>query len=279
MNKVMRVGDRVRITADSGQWLIWKRHHLVTPEFQAAVKAMQSAQAYSGDPWSAGKRVSWTRPEANDDLVAQIAFGIQREQNRWPHLFLSANQLGTGSLDVFRCHNDGPLTILVQGGKIVWRDKSRMEVIQSSSLSITIAPAGDHPLNISWSVPPQRLLVTADRSIEIEPISVGNRLRPQEKKIIDLGIKHTVTALTRLTFGPDYRGWYRQNMENDGPLADRIDLGKDEIGPHDAQGQYTRIWLVRFKDGATTQRQIETRYVVSGPDKQFSSDNFIRRRN
>jgi hypothetical protein len=62
-------------------------------------------------------------------------------------------------------------------------------------------------------------------------------------------------------------------------LADRIDLGKDEIGPHDTQGQYTRIWLVRFIDGATTQRQMEASYVVRGPEKQFSSDNFIRRRN
>jgi hypothetical protein len=279
MNKVMRVGDRVRIVADNGQWLIWKRHHLVTPEFQAAVKAMQSAKPYSGDPWSPGTLVSWTRPEANDDFVAQIAFGIQRERNRWPHLFLGASQLGAGSADVFRCRADGPLTLLVQGGKIVWPRDNTIEVISSSSLSMTIIPAGDHPLHISWSVPPERILVTADRSPELKPIPVKNKLRPQEKKIIDLGVQHTVTALTRLTSGPDYKGWYRQHMEPDGPLADRIDLGKDEIGPHDTQGQYTRIWLVRFIDGATTQRQMEASYVVRGPEKQFSSDNFIRRRN
>lgn len=279
MNKVMRVGDRIRIVADSGRWLIWKRHHLVTPEFQAAVKAMQSAKAYSGDPWSPGTRVSWTRPMANEDFVAQIAFSIQRQRNKWPHLFLGANQLGTESVDVFRCRADGPLTLLTQGGKIVWRRDSRIEVIPSNSISMAKIPIGDRPLHIFWSEPPKRLLVTADQSPELMPIFVKNKLRPQEKKIIDLGIKYDVTALTRLTFGPDYKGWYRQYMEPDGPLADRIDLCKDEIGPHDTQGQYTRIWLARFKNGAPTQRQIETSYMVSGPEKKFSSDNFIRRRN
>ncbi|MGD9224028.1 MAG: carboxypeptidase regulatory-like domain-containing protein [Desulfobacteraceae bacterium] len=279
MNKVMRVGDRVRIVADSGQWLIWKRHHLVTPEFKAAVKAMQSAKAYAGDPWSPGTRVSWTHPEANDDFLAQIAFGIQRERNQWPHLFLRANQLGRGSVKVFRCRADGPLTILAQGGKFAWLGDSRIKVLRSDSLTMTTMPTGDHPLHISWSVPPERLLVTADRSPQFKPVFVNKKLHPREKKIIDLGVKHPVTALTRLTTGPDYKGWYRQHMEPDGPLADRIDLGKDEIGPHDTQGQYTRIWLVRFKDGATTQRQMETSYMVSGPEKKFSSDNFIRRRN
>jgi hypothetical protein len=279
VNKVMHVGDRVRIVSDSGQWLIWKRHRMVTPEFQAVVKAMQSAMAYTGDPWSPEIRASWTRPEANDDLVAQIAFGVQTERNPWPHLFLRANQLRAGSTDLFRCRADGPLTFLIQGGDIVWRDDSRIEVIPSDAVSMTTVPAADHPLHISWTAPPQRVLVTADRSPELNPISVKNKLRPQEKQIIDLGIKHTVTALTRFTSGPDYKGWYRQDLEADGPLADRIDLGKDEIGPHDAKGEYTRIWLIRFKDGATTQRQVEASYVVSGPEKKFSSDNFIRRRN
>jgi hypothetical protein len=278
MNKVMRVGDRVRIVVNSDQWLVWKRHHLVTPEFQEAVKAMQSAKPYSGDPWSPGTQVSWTRPEANDDLVAQIAFGIQRQRNRWPHLYLWANQLSTGSVAVFRCRADGPLTLLAQGGKVVWPPNSRMEQVQSGSLSMAVVPSGDHLLHISWSVPPKRLLVTADRSPGFKPISIQNKLRPQEKKIVDLGVQHTVTALTRLTSGPDYKGWHRQEMKPDGPLADRIDLGKDEIGPHDTHGQYTRIWLVRFNDGATTQRQMETRYVVSGPEKNFAGDNFIRRR-
>jgi hypothetical protein len=279
MNKVMRVGDRVRIVADSGQWLIWKRHRMVTLEFQAVVKAMQSAKAYTGDPWAVGTRVGWTRPEANGDFVAQIAFGIQRQRNQWPHLFLRANQLAIGSVDVFRCRADGPLTLLAQGGKMVWPRNIPIEMIQSGGLSMTIVPAGDFPLHISWSVPPERLLVAADRSPELKPILVKNKLHPQEKKIIDLGVKHTVTALTRLTSGPDYKGWYRQHMEPDGPLADRIDLGKDEIGPHDTQGQYTRIWLIRFKDGATTQRQMETSYMVGGSEKKFSSDTFIRRRN
>jgi hypothetical protein len=279
MNKIMRVGDRVRVAAGSGQWLIWKRHRFVTPEFQAAVKAMRTAKAYTGDPWSPGTPVSWTRPEANDDFLAQIAFGIQGQRNRWPHLFLSANQLGSGSVDVFRCRADGPLTILAQGGKIVWLGNSRIEVLRSDSLTMSTIPTGDHPLHISWSMPPKRLLVMADRSPQLKPKFVKNKLRPQEKKIIDLGVEHAVTALTRLTSGPDYKGWYRQHMEPDGPLAHRIDLGKDEIGPHDAQGQYTRIWLVRFKDGETTQRQMETSYVVSGPEKKFSSDKFIRRRN
>jgi hypothetical protein len=279
MNQVMRVGDRVRILTKSGQWLIWKRHHLVTPEFQDAVKAMQSAKAYSGDPWSPGPRVSWARPEGNDDLVAQIAFGIQRERNQWPHLYLWANQIDTRSVEVFRCRADGPLTLLAQGGKMVWPPDSRIEKVQEGALSLAVVPSGDQPLRISWTAPPKRLLVTAERSLEFKPISIQNKLRPREKKIIDLGVKHRVTALTRLTSGPDYKGWYRQYMEPDGPLADRIDLGRDEIGPHDSQGQYTRIWLVRFKDGVTTQRQMETRYMVSGPEKNFSSDNFIRRRN
>jgi hypothetical protein len=279
LNKVMRVGDRVRILANGGQWLIWKRHRLLTPEFQDAVKAMQAAKVYPGDPWSPGRRVRWAHPEANDDLVAQIAFGIQRQRNRWPHLYLWANQLGAPSAEVFRCRADGPLTLLAQGGNVVWPVGIRVEKMRRGSLSMAIAPPGDHPLHISWSVPPKRLLVTADRSPELKPISIKNQLRPQEKKIVDLGVEHTVTALTRLTSGPDYKGWHRQHMKPDGPLADRIDLGKDEIGPHDIQGQYTRIWLVRFKDGATTQRQMETRYVVSGPEKRFSSDNFIRRRN
>jgi hypothetical protein len=279
VNKVMRVGDRVRIVAQSSQWLIWKRHRLVTPEFQAAVKAMQSAKAYAGDPWSPETLVSWTRPEANDDLVAQIAFGIQTERSRYPHLFLRANQLSAGSADLFRCRADGPLTLLTQGGDIVWRGDSRIEVIPSDGVSMAMIPAADHPLHIFWSAPPEKVLVTADRSPELNPISVKKKLRPHEKQIIDLGIKHTVTALTRFTSGPDYKGWYRQDLEADGPLADRIDLGKDEIGPHDAKGEYTRIWLVRFKDGAITQRQVEASYVVSGPEKKFSSDNFIRRRN
>jgi hypothetical protein len=279
INNVMRVGDRVRIVAKSGQWLIWKRHHLITPEFEDAVNAMQSAKAYSGDPWTADTQVRWTHPAVNDDFVAQIAFGIQRERNRWPHLHLWANQLVTGSVEVFRCRTDGSLTLLAQDGKLVWPPGSRIKKVQGGGLSMAVVPSGDRPLHISWTVPPKRLLVTADRSPEFKPISTQIKLHPQEKKIIDLGVKHPVTALTRLTSGPDYKGWYRQYMEPDGPLADRIDLGKDEIGPHDTQGQYTRIWLVRFKDGATTQRQMETRYVVSGPEMNFSSDNFIRRRN
>jgi hypothetical protein len=278
LNDVMRVGDRVRIATDTGQWLIWKRHHLLTPEFQAAVKAMQSGKTYTADPWSPGAQVSWTRPEINKDLVAQIAFGIQRKRNQWPHLFLRAHQLEAGSVKVFRSRADGPLALVAQGGKNLSLDSSQIKLIKNGSLFMATTPSGDRPLQISWSRPPERILVIAEHSPNLKPIFFKNKLRPQEKKIIDLGVRH-VTALTRLTSGPDYKGWYRQHLEPDGLLADRIDLGKDEIGPHDTQGQYTRIWLVRFKLGATTQRQMETNYVVSGSEKKFTSDNFIRRRN
>jgi hypothetical protein len=57
-------------------------------------------------------------------------------------------------------------------------------------------------------------------------------------KIIGLRVRRTVTALTRLTSDPDYIGWHRQHMEPDCPFTDRMNLAKDEIGPHETQGLY-----------------------------------------
>ena len=276
LHSLLRVGDRIRFSRGSREWLVWKRNATVEEDFTMAVEAMQQGAALTL-PWEKDPAAA-LRIEVEKDPVAAIALALHRKRADMPILYLSQNQLASSGETFPRSKADEELTLIAKGGQKI--SAAGMEIRTWAGVTVGRIPAGDGVMAVQWQKPPEKLLVVSDTPAKLAVPAAADVLQIREKKIVTLAAGYNVYELTRLSAGPDFpEGWSRKLFKPTGPLAAQMDLSQDEIGPHDREGAYRRTWLVRYRtaDRGAHQRQLDCRYEVSGNPKDFSSDRFLRR--
>lgn len=276
LHDVLRVGDRIVFEQGRHKWLIWKRHHQITPEFRDAVAALAAGRLHKDD-WIPDKPNAWRKPALHADILTAISLGLYANRERATLLDLHADQLSAQGETIWHNRADGPVTLVIVGGKGIALDKKAVSQV-SPSLRIVQVSAADAPLELGWTTPPERLLAVCDTQEDRLVKPEVRSLRIREKNIVELFTGGPVCEMTRLTTGPDSPGWERRTTKPSGPLAGQIDLRRDEIGPHDTAGDYRRIWLLKMNAaGPATQRQVSVSYPVEPNIKDGTSDDFLRR--
>lgn len=272
---ILRVGDRVIFRQGQRGWLIWKRHARITPEFKAAIAALRKGESLEAQTFAADV-VTKLQIEGAADPLSTIAFALHGHRSDHAHIDMTAKQLPPDRLRLERNAEDGQLAVLALGGQGV--ALSNAKPAQVGTLFVAMPAVANEALQLRWSQPPQRLLVIGDRKLSLPPLPENLVLQLNEKRVLRLSESSHVTAFERHTHGPDGKGWRRQEFA--ATLAGlSMDLGRDEVGPHQAPGEYRREWILRFQtqSGATTQRQTALRYRVTGEEKEAMSKEFLRR--
>jgi len=277
LHKILRVGDHVILTCDNLSWDFWKRNRLLTPDFYATAQALFGQQSYRL-PWRVEKSQSITGGVVTGGLIEYCAFMLQANRAELALLDLNQRYLAATGETIYRSVADGLITILVHADHAP--ELPGEVVVVGDSLWLATVATGNSPLVLSWSSIPKRLLVMSEASIPFgNALAETTQLLIHEKRIVTLADKVEVVGLMRLSAGPDFKSVVRDNFEKSGPLAGQINLNNDEIGPHEKAGNYERVWLVYYsKDGIMSQRQIVANYVVVDEKKDFSADEFLRRR-
>jgi hypothetical protein len=275
LTAVLRIGDRLVINRGSEQWLIWKRHSKPTDSFREAASGLRKSKSAS-ENWAPDPVTSIKADLAGADVLAAIAFALHAARNAYPHADLVAAQLPDKGVSVKRSADDGSLTLVALGGEQVKTNAGALA--KFGSLAILQVAAGAEPLTIEWTTPPQRLLVVTDKAVKFLATQKDVVLRKREKQTIRLNDSKAVTGIRRYSQGPDYKGWQQQTIDAGGPLGFQMDLGRDEIGPHGAAGDYRRTWILEIGSKDTvTQRQIGMSYKVKDDEKDALSREFLRR--
>ncbi|EKD98579.1 MAG: hypothetical protein ACD_23C00357G0001, partial [uncultured bacterium] len=214
----------------------------------------------------------------SDDLLGDAAFALHAKRNAFPHADLAAGQLSAQGLVVKRNTEDGGLTVLAYGANNFKAETGKIAQVGRFAV-VTVAP-GNEPLSFTWATPPQRILAIGDNAIQLLPPAENIVLLKNEKRIIPLSEAKNVTSMRRYSQGPDYKGWQQQSFATGGPLGFQMDLRRDEAGPHQAAGDYQRIWILEIggaEGKPATQRQTGMNYRVSIEDKDAQSKEFLRR--
>ena len=273
----LRVGDRVLVQRGNQQWRIWKRHHKLTGEFRQAIDALRKGTPHT-DEWAADPVATIKLETMSDDLLGDAAFALHAKRNAFPHADLAAGQLSAQGLVVKRNTEDGGLTVLAYGANNFKAETGKIAQVGRFAV-VTVAP-GNEPLSFTWATPPQRILAIGDNAIQLLPPAENIVLLKNEKRIIPLSEAKNVTSMRRYSQGPDYKGWQQQSFATGGPLGFQMDLRRDEAGPHQAAGDYQRIWILEIggaEGKPATQRQTGMNYRVSIEDKDAQSKEFLRR--
>ena len=274
----LRVGDRLIIQHNVQQWPFWKRHSKPTDNFRQAIAALRKTKPVA-ENWTPDPVTSIKAGAIGADLLTDAMLAMHASRNTHSHADMVVEQLPAKGTTVKRTLADGSLTVLAVGGEQVQTKTGKPARFGTLSL-LHVAP-GAEALALEWTTPPQRLLVVGDTVITLLPPPKDVSLRKHEKKVIRLiADSKGVTAIRRFSQGPDYKGWQQQTIAASGPLGFQMDLGRDEIGPHEAAGDYRRVWILDIgdKDGATaTQRQIGMSYRVKDDEKDALSREFLRR--
>lgn len=276
LHAMLRVGDRLALSYDDGDWLIWKRHHSLTLEFKAAVAAFIEGSSRT-DPWAGDEVAVWRSLAGQGHILSAIVFGMYAETASLTLVDLTGKQLKPDGETILRTTNDGPLVLAAKGGDNIAINKA--EPISPIALDLVLKhlPASDIPLQLTWDSPPDRLLVVCESPANFIHTPGSRMLKAHEKHLVDLVFDRKVKGMVRLSGGPDYSGWARVVTQPTGPFADQINLNRDEIGPHDTAGNYERIWFLRYsQENAMSQRQVNVTYQVGGGIKDFSGDKFLR---
>ena len=275
LHRVMRVGDRIVFEPNGGSRTLWKRNREITPEFRAAVAALLRGKKVEL-PWKSEperRRVSVT---IKSDTLAGLAFALYRARAELPLLDLSGGQLAASGETIQRIRRDGTITVLIEGGAGLQIPGRVLKI--GKNLHLVQISAGNGPLELRWQNAPDQLLAISDSSSPFSNLAAVGDLQLQEKRILSIAKGARVKSFTRLSSGPAYKGWRRQEFAPSGPLSSQIDLSRDEVGPHDRSGKYQRLWIVTYQvDGGLTQRQVECSYTVIDKEKKFGSDKFLRR--
>jgi len=274
----MRVGDRIQLEYDNRTWLLWKRHDQITPEFYAAVEAFVAGTPHT-DPWKADEPAAWAMPADHQYILSAIVFGLHGMRGDMPLIDLGGEQLGKDHETIYRTQVDGPLTLVAEGGEIVSINGTTPPSTLVADLLVVHLPPDNAPLRVDWKHAPERLLVVSDISIDFMHSPDSRTLQVHEKTMVDLVEAREVKELVRISGGPDYGGWQRVRIKYSVPMADLINLNRDEIGPHQTAGTYRRIWLPQYmQEDGLSQRQLGATYQVGGGIKDFESDVFLRRK-
>jgi hypothetical protein len=274
---MLRVGDRLVIRLDSEQWLVWKRHGKPTDSFLQSITALRKGKPVD-ENWAPDPVTSIKADVAGTDLLAAAAFALHAGRNVYPHADLVTEQMPEKGLSVNRNTDDGGLTLVALGGEQLKSNGGNLA--KFGSLAFLQVAASAEPLTLEWTTPPQRLLVVSDKAMTFLPPPKEVALRKHEKQVIRLSDSKLVTSIRRYSNGPDYKGWQQQTIATGGPLGFQMDLGRDEIGPNAAGGDYRRVWILELggkAGGAETQRQIGMRYRVKDDEKDVMSREFLRR--
>lgn len=278
LSAILRVGDRVLVRHQHRQWQLWLRHHRLTAEFKQTVNALRQGKTHT-DEWATDV-VSQVKPELlGEDLLSDAAFALHTLRNPYPHADLMATQLPAQGWVVKRNAEDGAVTVLMDGGQAL--TVTGIKLTSYGQLTMLTLVPGNEPLKIDWSSPPQRILVMSDQPLRMLPLAQNVSLRLNEKRIVSLAESKSVTAMQRLSWGPDYKQvWNQQRFTSGGPLGFQMDLSRDEIGQHQSPGDYRRIWILELpgsQGNATTQRQLSMDYRVTNENKDVQSKDFLRR--
>jgi len=275
LHGLLRVGDRIQVTQADKTWLVWKRHLQPSPEFKAMVAALVAGNRYSL-PFAADtvEKVVSTLPGTQP--LTELAFALHRARAQRALLDLAQPQLAAIGTKIQRSLADGPLTIIAASDSELSLPGSPRQL--AKGLWLTEIAAADDPVELNWAAPPQHLLVVSDSGSPLVGQLPGALLLAFEKQIVALAEGVKVQHLVRLSNGPDYPAWHRQEFVLEGPLAGQLDLSRDELGPNEHFGDYQRIWLITYQNqGQLTQRQLAGRYQVVKEKKEFGSDKFLRR--
>ncbi|WP_158247328.1 PEGA domain-containing protein [Geothermobacter hydrogeniphilus] len=275
LNAILRVGDRVTVKRGGTRWLLWKRDARPDPEFKDMATAL-FAGATGTLPWAADPAAVTVRLSAGDSSPAGLAFALHRARTPLPLLDLADEQLAAGGETISRSQADGVLTLVVEAKTAPQMDGSSVKAAEG--LWLAQIPAGSEPLRLAWKEKPRRLLLVSDTPAPFDARVPETSLLINEKKIVNVAGRARVEKLVRLSDGPDYEHWQRQEFTVSGPLAAQLDLSRDEVGPNGRFGDYRRIWLVNYRNGeALSQRQVMASYRVVDQKKDFSSEKFLRR--
>ena len=269
LNIIMRVGDRISFAADGGQ--LWKRFDEPDFAFIRQIAAL-AEDAPPGSRFAADNQVTPARA-SNVDSLAVLAFALHRARNRYPLLYLGEKQLAATGETVYRAESDGPLTIVAQSSSDI--SVAGVTFRSAGDLHIGEAVTGVGPIKLNWAKTPKRVLVVSDQnSLAWSPPAV--RLKRSEKRIVDLGSAGKIAHVSRFTRRPT-GNWIREVFEAGGPMAGRIDLSRDEVGPHDLAGEYIRLWIVRYESsGELSQRQLHLDYSVGPEAAKLGTGRFLR---
>lgn len=275
LHGLLRVGDRIRVTEAGITWLVWKRHLQPSPEFKAMVAALVAGNSYSL-PFAADsvEKVVATQPSVQP--LVELAFALHRARAPRALLDLDLPQLAINGTTIQRSLTDGSLTIIAASNRELSLPGSPRQL--AKGLWLTEIAAADDPVELVWVSPPQHLLVVSDSGSPLVNQLPAAVLLAFEKQIVTLAQGVRVQRLVRLSNGPDYSAWKLQEFVLEGPLAEQLDLSRDEFGPNEHFGDYQRIWLITYQDrGQLSQRQLEGRYQVVKEKKEFGTDKFLRR--
>ncbi|MDD2320993.1 MAG: hypothetical protein PHO83_13195 [Geobacteraceae bacterium] len=275
LHQVMRVGDRIVFEPNGSSRTLWKRNREITPEFRAAVAALLKGKKVEL-PWQSEterRRVSVT---IKSNTLAGLAFALHRARAVLPLVDLSAGQLAANGETIQRTRKDGTITLLIEGGAGLQIPGTVLKI--GKNLHLARITAGNGPLVLRWQNSPDQLLAISDSSSPFSNLAAVGDLQIQEKRILSIVKGAQVKSFIRLSSGPAYKGWQRQEFAPSGPLSAQLDLSRDEVGPHDRSGKYQRLWIVTCQvDGGLTQRQVASSYTVIEKKKKFGSDKFLRR--
>lgn len=278
--KILRVGDRISYSTRSGEWKIWKRHTDFTLAFSKSVEDFLEGDK-SNTVWPSDKAILEGSIQLNNLALDKIAYALHSKRAVHPMLDLRQDQMSENSETVYRSPADGNLTVLVMGGEdLNLGGSAEVQKLDFGLGQIFNVSKKSDPIKISWNKKPERLLVVSDASGDFSEFKSGQlALKKGEKKLLNLSRHNRVIFLKRISSGPDYQGWQSENFEATGPLAEQIDLNTDEIGPNNAQGNYQRIWIARFRNSTgKSQRQLAMAYRVIDENKEFESDQFFGRK-
>ena len=273
--RLLRVGDRLRISLDGTDHLIWKRSTRTDATFRRQVGALWNNQPLSLDYAEDPVRAIVADPGAS--LITTVAYRLYRRLNEHPVLDLDTNMHDLGGLSVHTLAADGPTTLLAFGGAAVAVNGRAIEF--DGELGFLRLAATDQELELTWDEAPQRVLIVSEKDVAAQPTFASAELNLNQKHVVELGIEGLVQSFRRVTAHPDGT-WRLIAKERSGGLPVPMDLNSDEVGPHEVSGVYTREWLIDYEatDGKRATRQIAVDYTVGDVPNRVEALEFLRRK-
>ena len=273
--RLLRVGDRLRISLDGTHHLIWKRSFRMDATFRGQVGALWNNQPlpldYAEDP----VRVIVADPGAS--LITTVAYRLYRRLNEHPVLDLDTTMHDLPGLSVHTLAADGPATLLAFGGANVTINGFPIEF--DGELGFLRWAASDQELELTWDEAPQRVLIVTAKDMAAQPTLASAELNLNQKQVVELGVEGLVQSFRRFTALPDGT-WRFIAKERISGLPVPMDLNSDEVGPHEVSGVYTREWLIDYEatEGRRATRQIAVDYTVGDVPNRVEALEFLRRK-
>ncbi len=276
LHHVLRVGDCIKFHVAGKEYMVWKRHRDISPEFEYQVQIMQGKKTGVDFLFKPAK-LKALHLNIKHHVLSELAFFIYKSITDYPLLNLDGALLNKRGENIYRCVSDGAVIIILQGGKDVRLNKKQVVYLTKDLYIQKITPE-NNVLSFSWQSPPQRILVVSDKKAPFMTSLPANIvLKRNEKKLLRLVDKTIkVKNIVRITCFPD-NSVKTDILKSEEPFE--IDLSIDEAGPHDLAGHYKRIWIVRFvKNSELSQRQVNLSYQVINKIRKGASEMFFRRK-